>query len=88
METRAHWPTRIMLAAAIIVVAADVVLAPFVLWPPMAMGSFDPVLLFGLPMTVVQGVSALGLGLGGLIWMVRIFRGPRDESPPWRYRDH
>ena len=23
----------------------------------------------------------------GLVWMIRIFRGPRDEPPPWRYRD-
>ena len=88
METRAHWPTRIMLAAAIIVVAADVALTPIVIWPPMTMGGSDPMLFFGLPATVVQGVLALSLGLGGLIWMVRIFRGPRDESPPWRYRDH
>ena len=28
-----------------------------------------------------------GLGIVvGFAWMVRIFRGPRDE-PPWRYRD-
>jgi hypothetical protein len=26
--------------------------------------------------------------LVGLVWLVRIFRGPRDEPPPWRYRDH
>jgi hypothetical protein len=25
--------------------------------------------------------------LVGLAWMIRIFRGPRDEPPPWRYRD-
>jgi hypothetical protein len=88
METRAYWPTRIMLAAAIVVVAADVALAPFIIWPPMTMGGSDTVLFFGLPTTVVQGVSALGLGLGGLMWMVRIFRGPRNEPPAWRYRDH
>ena len=23
----------------------------------------------------------------GLVWMIRIFRGPRDEPPRWRYRD-
>lgn len=32
---------------------------------------------------VVAGV----LWLIGVIWMVRIFRGPRDEAARWRYRD-
>lgn len=81
-----YWPTRILLAVAIIVVAADCALAPFFIWPPGTMGGDNP-MLFGLPATLVQGVSGLGLGLGGLIWMVRIFGGPRDEPPPWRYRD-
>ena len=25
--------------------------------------------------------------VAGLVWMIRIFRGQRDEPPPWRYRD-
>jgi hypothetical protein len=25
--------------------------------------------------------------LVGLAWMFRIYRGPRDEPPRWRYRD-
>ena len=32
-------------------------------------------------------ITAFGIAVMGLIWMVRIFRGPRDEPPPWRYRD-
>jgi hypothetical protein len=74
-----------MLAAAIIVVAGDCALAPLLIWPPGMMGGDNPI-LFGLPATLVQGVSGLVLGLGGLIWMVRIFRAS-DDPPPWRYRD-
>ena len=29
----------------------------------------------------------VGLWLAGVIWMIRIFRGPSDNPPPWRYRD-
>ena len=33
-------------------------------------------------------VVAVFLGmLVGLVWMIRILRGSRDEPPPWRYRD-
>ncbi len=33
---------------------------------------------------VLAGLVAAG---AGLVWMIRIFRGPRDEPPSWRYRD-
>ena len=33
---------------------------------------------------VLAGLVVAGVGLG---WMIRILRGPRDEPPPWRYRD-
>jgi hypothetical protein len=36
---------------------------------------------------VVLAVAAFAIAVAGLAWMVRIFRGPRDEPPPWRYRD-
>jgi hypothetical protein len=73
-----------MLAFAIIVVAGECALAPLLIWPPGMMGPTP--MLFGLPATLVQGVSGLVLGLGGLTWMIRIVRGPSDEPPPWRYR--
>jgi len=43
----------------------------------------------GIPveMLVLLGVAALLLMVSGLAWMIRIFRGSRDEPPPWRYRD-
>jgi hypothetical protein len=35
-------------------------------------------------------VSILAVGaalwLAGVIWMIRIMRGPSDDPPPWRYR--
>jgi putative copper export protein len=32
-------------------------------------------------------VAAFVAAAVGLVWMGRILRGPRDEPPPWRYRD-
>jgi hypothetical protein len=40
----------------------------------------------GLPVYSVVGMLAMAIALAGLVWMVHIFRGPRDEPPPWRYR--
>jgi hypothetical protein len=38
---------------------------------------------------VGAAILAVGVGLwfAGVIWMIRIFRGPSDNAPPWRYRD-
>ncbi len=43
--------------------------------------------VLGVPSYLVQAGAAVGLALVGLAWMVRIFRGPRDEPPAWRRRD-
>ena len=32
-------------------------------------------------------VLAAATAVIGLIWTIRIFRGPRDEPPRWRYRN-
>lgn len=85
-KTPAYWATRVLLVVAIIVVVVDCALAPFLIWPPSTMGG-DNAMVFGVPATLVGGVLGLGLGIGGLAWVVRIFRGQRDEPPPWRYRD-
>ena len=39
-----------------------------------------------LPSNAVVAVAAFAIAVAGLVWMVRIIRGPRDEPPPWRYR--
>jgi hypothetical protein len=36
-------------------------------------------------MPVVFAVGAI-LWLVGVVWMLRIMRGPREEPPAWRYR--
>jgi hypothetical protein len=43
----------------------------------------------GPPYGVGAAILAVGAGLwfAGVIWMIRIFRGPSDNPPPWRYRD-
>ena len=87
----AYWPTRILLAVAIIATAIAV---PFALWSAFwelswelpASGGGNPSVL-QLPPDVVRSVLAVGLPLLCLVWVIRIFRGPRDEPPPWRYRD-
>lgn len=48
---------------------------------PAGLGPLASIIPFAVPIT------AFVMALVGLIWMVRIFRGPRDEPPPWRYRD-
>ena len=82
----AYWPTRIMLAVAIIATAIVVV---FALWsaflaPPTFGDGRRGVL--GLPAGVLLLFPA-GIAVIGLAWVIRVFRGPRDEPPPWRYRD-
>ena len=45
--------------------------------------------LWSLPISAEAAVplAAFGVAVIGLIWMIRTYRGPRDEPPPWRYRD-
>jgi hypothetical protein len=71
----AYWPTRIILAIGIAVIAVDIAV---ILGAPSAMG--------GQTMSSGQAAMGLGLGIVGLAWMVRIFRGPRDQAAPWRHR--
>ena len=81
-----YWPTRILLAVAIIATAI-VVASP--LWSAfLAQGTMGggPI-AWDLPGRFVPFVLAAAIAVIGLIWMLRIFRGPRDEPPPWRYRD-
>ena len=36
---------------------------------------------------LVVAIAAEALAIAGLVWMVRIWRGPlRDQVPAWRYR--
>ncbi len=86
-RTPAYWPTRIMLAVGIVsaaaVILADVVLARRLTEP--CFGCAYPDVL-GLPANVVGAAIGAALAAFGLVWMFRIFRGPRDKPPVWRYR--
>jgi hypothetical protein len=66
-----------MLGVGIVATLLTIVLAVVVVSLPTSMFS-DPSMV---PL-VAAGVAAVGL-----VWMVRIFRGPRDDPPAWRYRD-
>lgn len=46
-----------------------------------------PSVVVGVSPRVVGSVAGVAAALVGLVWMIRIFRGPRDEPPAWRYRD-
>jgi hypothetical protein len=77
-RTPAYWSTRIMLAAGI----AAVLLAGVIL-------VMEPTTMTGGPRMVEKPfvLAAFLVMVVGLVWMVRIFRGPRDEAPAWRHRD-
>jgi hypothetical protein len=83
-KTPAYWSTRVMLVAGFLATAAVLLLVGFMLEP--CFGCGYPSML-GLPSNVLGAAVAVGLAVVGLLWMLRIFRGPRDEPPAWRYRD-
>lgn len=83
----AYWLTRIILGVGIVFAAATALLAWFeVSVASGCLGCNGPD-GFGLPSYILEaGVALVPAGVG-LIWMVRIVRGPRDEPPAWRHRD-
>ena len=86
---RAYWPTRILPAVGILAtlfaVGFALLIATQVSRGPHTMGG--PLDILGLPFNVVVAFAFAGIAVIGLVWMLRIFRGPRDEPPRWRYRD-
>jgi hypothetical protein len=81
-KTPAYWATRILLGVAFLL---PVAVALLWLAAPQPVGPLHDD-RFGWVGPVIIAVGA-ALWLIGLVWMIRIFRGPRDEPPPWRYRD-
>jgi hypothetical protein len=73
----AYWPARIMLGVGIVATLLVVMLAVVVVSLPTSMSS-DPSMI---PLVAV-GVAAVGL-----VGMIRIFRGPRDDPPAWRHHN-
>lgn len=78
-RTRGWYATRLLLAIGL---GAFLLTLALLLLEPSFMGGRgrrmldEPLVLAGLVAAAV-----------GLAWMIRILRGPRDEPPPWRYRD-
>ena len=70
--------TRLLLALPV-AVALLWLSAPQPVGPPLYDGNMGWV----GPVTLALGAA---LWLMGVVWMLRIFRGPRDEPPAWRYR--
>jgi hypothetical protein len=81
-----YWQARFMLAVAIIATIAVMIAASPPFWPELTFGGGPPRVL-GLPTYVVLSALGAATAVMGLIRTIRIFRGPRDEPPPWRYRD-
>jgi len=82
MKSRRHpqyWMARFLLAFAIVAVPAALF---WLVAMPVTMGGYRG------PDWVGVAIPAVGAGLwfAGVIWMIRIIRGPSDDPPPWRYR--
>jgi membrane protein YdbS with pleckstrin-like domain len=71
------WLSRLQLAFAIAVVLAIGLQVWFQPGPWGVAGTY----------WFVLSIAAVAVALVGLVWMIRILRGPRDEPPPWRYRN-
>jgi hypothetical protein len=85
-QTRRWWVTRVELGIGIILVVLGLALLFAVILPGMFEPTFDSRAPGQLQAAMLWlAVAVLGL-VGGLVWMIRIFRGPRDEAPAWRYR--
>jgi hypothetical protein len=83
----AYWPTRILLAVAIIATGIVVAFAVWsAIWAPTFSGSSGPS-YWKMPNNVGLELLAAAIAVVGLIWTIRIFRGPQDEPPAWRQRD-
>ena len=86
-RTPAWWLVRLELAAGL---GVTLLVGQQVLALTHEMGYRSQVTVGPLTLQSVAfaALSALAIPVAGLVWMVRILRGPRNEPPPpWRYRD-
>lgn len=87
-STPAWWWSRLELAIGVALVLLIAFLGSLLASP--CFGCSDTISLGPLQVQsgVLAGFVALAVAVAGLVWMLRIVRGSRDEPPPWRYRDH
>jgi uncharacterized BrkB/YihY/UPF0761 family membrane protein len=81
------WPTRILLGIGL---ASVVVTGLCLLVVGDLGGSVNGNWIQWEPLRVTQPLMAIAVlivAVVGLAWMIRVFRGQRDEPPPWRHRD-
>lgn len=85
-RTRAWWLVRLELALGI---GTTLLVARLGYESAMVVRSGNPsVHPLPLPPHVMVFFGGLAIAILGLVWMVRIFRGPGNDPPPrWRYRD-
>jgi len=80
-------PTRILLALGFIATVVAVVLTLLTQLPYQGPLTDHRAAVLGLPANTALALGGLVPVLVGFGWMLRIFRGSRDEPPAWRYRD-
>jgi hypothetical protein len=78
---------RILLAIGLVSVAVIVLWGVVTSIPVMLSGASVDVGPASIDTGIFYRVIAMAVPVMGLVWMIRIFRGPRDEPPPWRHRD-
>ena len=85
-RTRAWWLLRLELALGI---ALTLLVARLGFEAAMMVRIGNPpVHALPLPPHVMLFYGGLAISIAGLVWMVRIIRGPREDPPPrWRYRE-
>ena len=72
----AQWPTRILLVVGILATAIASALALTLMLAEPPMFGPEPTVL-GLPARIMVPVLGVTVAIFGLVWMVRIVRGPR-----------
>ena len=86
-RTPAYWPTRIMLVVGLIATAVVLLLAGGLMRQSEQCFGCDYPDVLGLPSNVMSAALGVAVAVFGIVWMLRIFRGPRNEPHRWRYRD-
>ena len=86
-RTRAWWVVRLELLVGIVLTLLVARLG-FEAAMTVRIGGNPPAHVLPLPPHAMLFLGGLAISIVGLVWMVRIIRGPReDPAPGWRYRE-